>query len=66
VQHHTGTSQCGSSLAILLRVSDKWHRIKYKIYHVVVVIEGVGVGARAHARACCVIIIVWVLVLEVG
>ena len=28
VQHHTGTSQCGSSLAILLRVSDEWHRNK--------------------------------------
>jgi len=27
VQHHTGTSQCGSSLAIPLRVSDEWHRI---------------------------------------
>jgi len=26
VQHHTGTSQCGSSLAIPLRVSDEWHR----------------------------------------
>ena len=24
--HHTGTSQCGSSLAIPLRVSDEWHR----------------------------------------
>ena len=26
VQHYTGTSQCGSSLAIPLRVSDEWHR----------------------------------------
>ncbi|KIM67326.1 hypothetical protein SCLCIDRAFT_1210376, partial [Scleroderma citrinum Foug A] len=25
--HHTGTSQCGSSLAIPLRVSDEWHRM---------------------------------------
>ena len=27
VQHHTGTSQCESSLAIPLRVSDEWHRL---------------------------------------
>ena len=64
MQHHTGTNQCGSSLAIPLRVSDEWHRIKYKVYHVVIVVEGVGVGACARAR--CVIIVVRVLVLEVG
>jgi len=33
VQHHTGTSQCGCSLAIPLRVSDEWHRTKTSLTH---------------------------------
>ena len=28
VQHHTGTSQYGSSLAIPLRASGEWHRLR--------------------------------------
>ena len=31
MQHHTGTSQCGSSLAISLWVSDEWHRSTFTV-----------------------------------
>ena len=36
VQHHIGTSQCGSSLAIPLRVSDEWHRHSRLLLHLYV------------------------------
>ena len=34
MQHHTGTSQCGSSLAIPLRVSDELHRSMTYVFDV--------------------------------